>query len=126
MGMTRLRASFAAAFQGLVWALRTQQNLRIHAAAAILVTILGFLLQIPLISAAVLALTMAFVISLELANTAIEAVVDLLSPEYHPLAGRAKDVAAAAVLVASMGAVAVGSLILGPRLWTAFFPLLAG
>jgi diacylglycerol kinase (ATP) len=53
-------------------------------------------------------------------NTAVEAVVNLVSPEYHPLAGRAKDVAAGAVLVGAVAALVVGLLIFGPRVWALF------
>ena len=64
-----------------------------------------------------IALACALVLALELVNTAVEAVVDLVSPEPHPLAGVAKDAAAAAVLLASLGAVVVGLAVLGPPLW---------
>ena len=76
----------------------------------------GALLRLPATSWAVVALAIALVVAAELANTAIEAVVDLLSPEVHPLAKRAKDVAAAGVLVASAGAAAAGALVLLARL----------
>ena len=64
-----------------------------------------------------IALACALVLALELVNTAVEAVVDLVSPKPHPLAGVAKDAAAAAVLLASLGAVVVGLAVLGPPLW---------
>jgi diacylglycerol kinase len=62
----------------------------------------------------------------EFMNTALEALVDLASPDYHPLAKVAKDVAAAAVLVGALGAVLIGLLILGPPLWQKIVPLVAG
>jgi diacylglycerol kinase len=74
---------------------------------------------------AILILTTAVVFVAEFLNTAIEAVVDLASPEIHPLAKIGKDVGAAAVLVAALAAVLIGLLILGPPLWariTMFFP----
>jgi diacylglycerol kinase len=68
----------------------------------------GIVLRLPAAAWAVLFLTIALVVAAELVNSAVESVVDLVSPEDHPLAKRAKDVAAAAVLVAVAGAVAVG------------------
>ena len=68
----------------------------------------GAVLRLPAAAWAMLFLTIALVVAAELFNAAVETVVDLVSPEDHPLAKRAKDVAAAAVLVAAMGAVAVG------------------
>ena len=66
---------------------------------------------------ALVALAVAGVWAAELFNTAIEALTNLVSPGYHPLAGRAKDVAAGAVLLAALGALAVGGLVFGPRIW---------
>jgi diacylglycerol kinase len=105
-------AAFGYAFAGLGAAWRTQPNLRIHAAIAVAVLAAGAFLRLSATSWALVALAIALVVGAELANTAIEAVVDLVSPEDHPLAKRAKDVAAAAVLVASAGAVAAGVLVL--------------
>jgi diacylglycerol kinase len=109
--------SFAHAFAGLVYALRTQRNARIHAAAAIVVGALAGWLRVSTIELGVLALTVGLVFAGELFNTALEATVDLLSPEYHAQAKVAKDVAAGAVLVLSLAAVVVGLAILGPPLW---------
>ena len=64
-----------------------------------------------------LVLAMAMVLTAETLNTAIEAIADLVSPGFHPLAGRAKDVAAGAVLIAALGSVAIGLLVFGPHLW---------
>jgi len=66
---------------------------------------------------AVIVLVVTLVWTVEFINTALEAVVDLASPQQHPLARAAKDVAAAAVLIASLGSVVIGLLILGPPLW---------
>jgi diacylglycerol kinase len=110
-------ASFRYAFHGWHYALRTQQNIWIHTAVATVVLILGIWLKLPARDWAVLILTTAMVFSAEFLNTSIEAVVDLASPDHHPLAKIAKDVGAAAVLVAAIAAVLVGLLILGPPLW---------
>jgi diacylglycerol kinase len=75
-------------------------------AAAVVVA--GMLLRLPAAAWAIVFLAVALVVAAELLNAAVESVVDLVSPEDHPLAKRAKDVAAAAVLVAAAGAVAVG------------------
>ncbi len=87
---------------------RTQRNLRIHAGIAVVVVVAGIVLRFSAVSWAVVALAIGLVVAAELLNTALEAVVDLVSPQDHPLAERAKDVAAAGVLVASLGALAAG------------------
>ena len=97
--------------------MRTQHNVWIHSTIATLVFILALWLQLPPRDWAVLILTVAMVFSAEFVNTAIEAVVDLASPDKHPLAKIGKDVGAAAVLVAALAAILIGLLILGPPLW---------
>lgn len=82
-----------------------------------MVVLLAFWLRLPLGDWAVLILTIALVWVGEFINTAIEAVVDLASPQHHHLARTAKDVAAAAVLLAAFASILVGLLILGPPLW---------
>ncbi len=82
--------------------------MRIHAAIAVVIVAGGSLLRLSALSWAVVALAIALVLAAEALNTALEAVVDLVSPADHPLAKRAKDVAAAAVLIASLGAAAAG------------------
>jgi undecaprenol kinase len=89
---------------------------RIHAVAALAVVVAAALLRVPPASWALLALAIALVLAAELLNTALEAVVDLVSPGDHPLAKQAKDVAAGAVLVASLGALAAGAFVLWERL----------
>ena len=109
-------ASFRYAFHGWHYALRTQKNVWIHSAIATAVLIVGLWLQLPARDWAVLILTTAMVFASEFMNTSIEAVVDLASPDHHPLAKIAKDVGAASVLVAALAAIFVGLLILGPPL----------
>ena len=113
--------SFRYAFEGWWYALRTQRNTWIHAAVSGVVFALAFWLGISRLEWSVLILTTTLVWMAEFANTSLEAVVDLVSPDYHPLAKAAKDVAAAAVLVGALGAVIVGLLILGPPLWQRLF-----
>jgi diacylglycerol kinase len=108
--------SFRHAFRGWWYVIRTQQNAWIHAVITMLVLLVAFWLQLPLRDWAVLFLTIALVWTAEFINTALEAVVDLASPQKHPLAKVGKDVGAAAVLIASLAAILVGLLILGPPL----------
>jgi diacylglycerol kinase len=112
----KLLESFQHAFTGLWDALRTQRNARIHLSVAFLVVLLGLALELDSQRWAIIALTMGFVFASELFNTVIEAAIDLLTEEYHPLAKRAKDIAAGAVLVSAIVAVVVGLLVLGPPL----------
>lgn len=109
----RLGRSFAVAGAGLARAWATQPNLRIEVTVGLLALGLAAWLSAPLVP---ILLASAMVLSLELMNTAVEAAVDLASPQRHPLAGTAKDLAAAAVLTASFGAVLVGLVVLGPPL----------
>lgn len=104
------------AIQGLLYVIRTQRNAQIHAVAFIAVLTMAGWLRLPPMHWAVLILTAGFVFVTEVANTAIETVVDLVSPDYHELAGRAKDVAAGAVLFAALVAVVIGLILMGPPL----------
>jgi diacylglycerol kinase (ATP) len=110
----RLR-SFGHAFRGLKVLLQTQQNARIHAAATVLVFAVGALLRISPAEWALIALAVVGVWATEALNTSIEFLVDLTSPDLHPLAAKAKDVAAGAVLVAAIGSLVVGVLVFGPH-----------
>ncbi len=116
--------SFRHAFSGWWYALRTQRNAWIHAVIATLVFIVSAWLQISRQEWAIIILTATMVFAAEFINTAIEAVVDLASPEKHPLAKVGKDVGAAAVLVAALAAILIGLLILGPPLWAKLLLLL--
>ncbi len=121
--MSRIR-SFGHAFHGWGYVFRTQHNARIHSFIAAIVFILAVWLRVPARDWAVLILTTAMVFSAEFVNTAIEAVVDLASPDKHPLAKIGKDVGAAAVLVAAFAAVLIGFLLLGPPLWAKLISLI--
>jgi diacylglycerol kinase len=108
--------SFEHAFYGWWFVLRTQRNAWIHAAISTAVLLVAFWLHLPLRDWAVLFLTIALVWTAEFINTALEAVVDLASPQQHPLAKVGKDVGAAAVMLAALASILVGLLILGPPL----------
>ncbi len=112
-----LPASFRYAAQGLAYGFRSQRNFRIHVITGSLVFALGLWLQLPTAQLAVLVLTVAAVLVLELINTATEAVVDLaIGRQFHPLARIAKDCAAAAVLVAALASLLIAVLLLAPPL----------
>ncbi|ALW87234.1 diacylglycerol kinase [Hymenobacter sedentarius] len=110
-------ASFGHAFRGVWAALRSEVHLQFHALATVVVIGLGFYYALTRLEWALVTLAIAGVWAAELVNTAIEALTDLTSPDYHPLAGKAKDVAAGAVLIAALGAVIVGSLVFGPKIF---------
>jgi undecaprenol kinase len=112
-----LAGSFRNAFAGIGQVLRTQRNARIELAVALLVLLLGWWLRLPPRDWAVLWLTIGGVLSAEIINTVAEALVDLVSPEYHDRAKIAKDAAAGAVLVLAIASVLVGLCLLGPPLW---------
>lgn len=114
-------ASLRFALAGIVYLVRSERNAQIHLAAAVLVTVAAFLLRVSWTEAALLALAIGLVVAAEAFNTAIETLTDLASPDPHPLARIAKDVAAAAVLLASLAAFFVGLFVLGPRLWLLVF-----
>jgi undecaprenol kinase len=90
---------------------RNERNVRIHVVLGALALGGAWLLHLPVLGWALVIFTIALVLTAELLNSAIEAVVDLVSPEDHPLAQRAKDVAAAGVLVSAVTAVTVGALL---------------
>lgn len=115
--LTRAR-SFRHAFAGLWYVIRTQQNAWIHALATVAVIVLAIWLRLPEHDWAMLLLAITSVWIAEFVNTALESVVDLASPEHHPLAKVGKDVGAAAVLIAAASSVVIGILILGPPLLT--------
>lgn len=109
-------ASFRYAFAGWGFVLRNTPNAWIHLTVMLAVIAVGLWLGLDLLRWGLLVVAMALVWVSELVNTAIETVVDLASPEVHPLAGAAKDVAAAAVLTAAVFAAVIGLLVLGPPL----------
>ena len=112
-----LPASFRYAAQGLAYGFRSQRNFRIHVVTGAVVFGLGLWLALPAGQLAVLVLTVAAVLVLELINTATEAVVDLaIGRQFHPLARIAKDCAAAAVLVAALASLLIAVLLLAPPL----------
>ena len=107
----RFWRSFNHAFDGIMYAARTQPNMRAHLVISLLVVLGALLLRLDRYYIVGLVVVIALVLALELVNTAVEAIVDLLTATHHPLAKTAKDAAAGAVLVASIAAVVVGYLV---------------
>lgn len=109
--------SFRYALQGLSDLFRTQVNARIHALVTLLALALSIWLPLSSTEWAIILFCIFWVLAAETFNTALEYLTDLISPDYHLLAGKAKDAAAGAVLLSAAGAVAVGLCIFGPKLW---------
>ena len=107
---------FAHAFRGILFGLRTQRNLRVHALATLGVIVLGFVLQIERWEWCVILISCGLVWAAELLNTAIERLADRVSMEREEAIRVVKDAAAGAVLAASLAAAAVGAIIFLPRL----------
>ena len=95
---------------------RTQPNFWVHLVAAALALALGVVLHLTPAELALLVLTIAFVLVTECVNTVLETICDLVSPSFHPLVKRAKDISAAAVLICAIASVGVALLLFGPRL----------
>ena len=115
-----LYKSFGYAFQGIFNTIRTERNIKIHCVAAILVTIFGIWLQISRIEWMICFILFGLILALELVNTAVEATVDLCTEDRRPLAKKAKDAAAGAVLIAAIFAAVIGLMIFIPRLLGVF------
>ena len=105
------------AWAGLLFTVRTQRNARIHVGIGLLTFGVAAWLGLDAVHWAILVLMIGAVLAGETINTTVEAIVDLLSPEWHEQAKTAKDVSAGAVLILSTTALVVGLLILGPPLW---------
>lgn len=105
------RRSFLFAIQGFRSALMQERNIKVMLGGALLALAMGAILRIDVMSWCIILVCCGVVISAELVNTAIETVVDLVSPEFHPLAGRAKDIAAAAVWVLCVVVAIVGACV---------------
>lgn len=105
--------------------LRTQRNAWIHMVVSLAVITLSFWLHISRIEWAIILIAIALVWTAEFLNTALEAVVDLASPQKHYLAKIGKDVGAAAVLISATSSILIGLLVLGPPLWEKIRALLA-
>lgn len=107
--------SFGYAFEGIFTCIRKERNMKIHCVMAVLVVAAGVILGLSPVEWCICLGLFGLVMALELVNTAVEAVVDLVTGEYHPLAKIAKDTAAGAVLIAAIMAAAAGLIIFVPK-----------
>ena len=107
--------SMRCAFVGVRLMVASQKNAWIHAAATLAVVAVGFFLRLTTAEWCWIVLAVVSVWTAEALNTAFEFLTDVASPQFHPLAGKAKDVAAGAVLIAALGSVVIGILVLGPH-----------
>ena len=120
MSLSKRLNSFRFAFQGLFDLFKSQPNARIHLIALTLVIATGFFVRLSNLEWSLVVICIALVLSMEAVNTALEYLTDLVSPDHHPLAGKAKDVAAAAVLIAAIAAATVGAILFIPKLSALF------
>lgn len=120
LGIKRFFKSFKHSMDGLNYAYKYEQSMLIHVVVTLLVLIGGFVLKIDITEWIFVIVLMGTVMGAELLNTAIEAVVDLASPEYHELAKIAKDTASAAVLVFSTSAFIIGLIVFIPKIVSLF------
>lgn len=112
----KLINSFKYAIEGFISSFKTERNMKIHIVAMLLVVTLSIYLKLSLIEWCIILITIALVISAELFNTAIETLVDMVSPERNPKAKLVKDISAAAVLALAIGAVLIGLIIFIPKI----------
>lgn len=109
--------SISHALRGIRISIGAERNLKMQLSIMVLLIILGFILEFTNIEWAIIILTSVVVLAVEMVNTAIENTVDMFcKDEYHPLAKNAKDIAAGAVLMISIGSVVIGSLIIFPKI----------
>ncbi|WP_028783250.1 diacylglycerol kinase family protein [Thalassobacillus devorans] len=107
---------FRYAWRGIMIVAKTERNMKFHLTAAVLVLILSWLLQLTPVEWAVILLIIALILTLEMINTSIEKAMDHLAPDIHPAVGAIKDIAAGAVLVASVFSVIIGLVVFLPKL----------
>lgn len=109
-------ASLRNAASGVVYALASQRNMKIHLLASLMVIAAGLFFGLNRIEWTLIILTITVVWATEILNTSLEELVDIISPQYDIRAGRVKNLSAGAVLVAALGAVLVGIMVFGPRI----------
>ena len=114
MKASRFFRSFRFAAEGVVEAVKREQNMRLHVLAAVVVVIAGLVTGLSYLEWLLVIVLIGGMMALELMNTAIERVVDLATPELHPLAKQAKDMAAGAVLVFAVASAIIGVLLFIP------------
>lgn len=115
MKAARFFRSFVFAYSGIRAALKSEQNIRFHIAAALIVTVAGLLTGLSAIEWMIIVLVIGGMLAFEMFNSSMERIVDLASPNLHPLAKQAKDMAAGAVLVFAIASAIIGLLIFLPK-----------
>jgi undecaprenol kinase len=113
----RFLHSFTFAISGIFHAIRNERNMKIHSVVAIIVIILSWIYDVSAIEWMFISFAICGVLALELVNTALERVVDLITKDFHPLAKQAKDVAAGAVLLYAILSVVIGCIIFLPKIF---------
>lgn len=113
--------SFRDAFRGIWYTIHTQSNAQIHLAITVFTLSFGAYVGLTATEWCLVFVAIGLVTGAEIFNTAIESLTDLVSPDYHPLAGRVKDVAAGGVLVCAICAAIIGVIIFGPRILAFFY-----
>lgn len=108
--------SFSNAFRGIFFAFKTQHNIWIHSLAIVVVVIAGFIFKLDVMEWGLVVLAIGLVLAAEMINTAIEWLIDLVSPDYSEKAGLIKDVAAGAVLIAAVISVIIGAIVFLPKI----------
>ena len=122
--MNKRIKSFGFAFKGIKTVFTSEANMKIHVFIAILVLICGVIFNLSVTEWVLCLGCFGLVISMEMINTALENLVDLVSPEHHPLAGKVKDMAAGAVLVAAIISSIIGLIIFLPKGWNMLMNLI--
>lgn len=112
--------SFENAWKGISVLIKTQHNAQLHLVSTILVILMGFVCRLSYTEWSLVLLSILMVWICEALNTALEFLADAAIPEFHPLIGKAKDVAAGAVLISSIGAIILGFILFFPKIY-AFF-----
>ena len=119
MRMHRYLRSFSYALKGIAFAFRNEKNFRFEIAAGIIAVVAALILPLSGLERALIILSITLVLALELANTALERVMDILKPRIHPYARVIKDMMAGAVLLTTLAAIAIGITIFLPYMLTA-------
>lgn len=123
-GIRRFFNSFGYAYEGIRYAFKYEQNITVHFIAMVLAIIFGFVFEISIIEWLIIFLIIGLVVATELINTSIEATIDLITDQTHPLAKVAKDTAAGAVLIFGITALIVAALIFIPKMLDLFMVVL--
>ncbi len=122
--MNKLIKSFGYAIKGIKSVFGSEANMKIHGFVGFVVVICGIIFKISINEWLLCLLCFGLVLSMELVNTAIETIVDLVSPDQNPLAGKAKDIAAGAVLISAIISATIGLIIFVPKGWALLFSVL--